>query len=475
MPLTLVFGGSPLEKAVWNAILTRQKDTRLFTYSDLAQDIGKPKAVRAVASAVGRNPISYFIACHRVVHKNGDWGDYRWGSTQKRTLLTELHLVKEENPSHKPIHKPKAPTFGSGPTVKFPGWSLAGLQNELISRSHRSNAALERLEETLTLTRRVLEIPASHQVMFVPGSATGAMESAMWSFLGTRCVEALAWDVFGHRWQLVLEEALKIPGQRMTGSAHGPFPDLGKVDFDRDVIFTWNGSTSGVCVPDAAWIPNTRKGLTLCDATSAAYCMALEWDKLDVTAFSWQKGLGGEANQGVLVLGPRAIEHLETHPPMWPTPFHMSLRRGSHFHKGLTQGLTLNTPSLLCLEDCRQGHLWAMDIGGLGGLLGRVARNRAHMEAWMASQDAFSFSVKDQATRSFSTLCLSLKGDFEDPWVPLRRIADLLAKEQVAFDILNHGQGAPCLRVWCGPTRETNDLVHLTQWLDWAAKETLPP
>ena len=373
----------------------------------------------------------------------------------------------------KPTHKPSSPCFGSGPTVKFPGWSFKTLENALISRSHRSAPSLERLEESLTLTRQVLEIPDTHQVFFVPGSATGAVETAMWSFLGTRPVEALAWDVFGYRWQLVLEEALNIPGQVLTGSSHAPMPDLTNVDFDKDVLFTWNGSTSGMCVPGGDWIPGDRKGLTLCDATSAAYCMGLAWDQLDITAFSWQKGLGGEANQGVLVLGPRAVAHLETHAPVWPTPFHMSLRRESSFHKGLSQGWTLNTPSMLCVEDCLQGHKWAMEVGGLEGLLGRVKRNKAHMDRWIASQDTFAYSVQDPQVRAYSTLCIKLTRESDDPWGELRKITALLAAENVAFDILNHAQGDPCLRVWCGPTRETEDLVRLTTWLSWAAKEVL--
>lgn len=369
----------------------------------------------------------------------------------------------------KPTLKPNNSSFSSGPAAKHPGWSWDNLKDSLLGRSHRAPKALERLEETLDLVRKILEIPSTHQVLFTPGSATGAVETAMWSLLGTRPVHALAWDVFGARWQEDLKNSLKIKGQILSGGPQGPFPDLSQVSPDHDILFTWNGSTGGACIPNTDWISDARQGLTLCDATSAAFVMPLDWEKLDATAFSWQKGLGAEANQGILVLGPRAIAHLNTYPAQFPIPFSLSLRRNGVYHEVLSKGWTLNTPSLMCLEDFRQGLLWAKKLGGQEALYQRVARNNEVFKTWIPTQDTFDFLVEDPALRSTSTVCLKLVAPQEDPWMILRRITQILAQEEVAFDILNHYMAQPCLRIWCGPTIESADLESLTTWLDWAA------
>lgn len=369
----------------------------------------------------------------------------------------------------KPTLKPINPSFSSGPAAKHPGWSWDSLKDSLLGRSHRAPKALERLEETLELVREILEIPPTHQVLFTPGSATGAVETAMWSLLGTRPVHALAWDVFGARWQEDLRNSLKIEGQILSGGPQGPFPDLSQVHPDHDVLFTWNGSTGGACVPDTHWISKERRGLILCDATSAAFVMPLDWEKLDATAFSWQKGLGAEANQGILVLGPRAIAHLNTHPAQFPIPFSLSLRRDGVYHEVLSKGWTLNTPSLMCLEDFRQGLLWAKSLGGQKALYQRVKRNNDVFNTWMPTQKNFDFMVQDPSIRSSSTVCLKLTSPPEEPWVILRRVTQMLAQEEVAFDILNHYMAEPCLRIWCGPTIESTDLERLVTWLDWAS------
>lgn len=373
----------------------------------------------------------------------------------------------------KPTLKPLSPFFSSGPCAKPRGWSWARLEGALLGRSHRSTEALARLQETLRLTKEVLAIPKDYKVLFVAGSATGAVECALWSFLGTRPVTALAWDVFGARWQWVLENALNVKDQVMVGGPTASFPDLSMVNFDHDVLFTWNGSTAGMCVPGGDWIPESRTGLTLCDATSAAFAMPLDWEKLDVTAFPWQKGLGAEANQGVLVLSPRAVAHLNTYPAQWPVPYMFSLRgEDGRFNEELCAGVTLNTPSLLCLEDYRQGLLWAKELGGLDALVGRTTANNKILEAWLETQDWITFAHKEPEIRSTTTVCLVLTDPrHESKWEPLKEMAALLAREEVGFDLLGHGAGTPCLRLWCGPTVETEDISRLCTWLLWAYQQ----
>jgi phosphoserine aminotransferase len=401
------------------------------------------------------------------------------GATLKKLFYiwerTHSFLSGDPKMPLKPTFKPSSPCFSSGPAAKRPGWSWDTLKETLLGRSHRAPKALERLQETLDLVREVLEIPPTHHVLFTPGSATGAVESAMWSLLGTRPVHALAWDIFGARWQDSLREHLKINGQVLSGGPQGPFPDLSKVNPDHDVLFTWNGSTGGACVPNTDWICDHRRGLTVCDATSAAFVMPLDWAKLDATAFSWQKGLGAEANQGILVLGPRAITHLNTHPAQFPIPFSLSLRRNGVYHEPLSKGWTLNTPSLMCLEDFRQALLWAKNLGGQAALYQRVKRNNDVFNAWIPTQKNFDFMVEEPAIRSSSTVCLKLTSPQEDPWIALRRITETLAQEGVAFDILNHYMAQPCLRIWCGPTIESTDLERLVSWLDWASDRAAPP
>ena len=374
----------------------------------------------------------------------------------------------------RPERRPASPFFSSGPCAKRPGWSAGGLSDAVVGRSHRSKIGKARLFEVIERSRELLDLPAEWRLGIVPASDTGAMEMALWSLLGARGVDILAWEAFGAGWATDVIEQLKLDDARVIEADYGALPDLGQVDFSRDVVFTWNGTTSGVCVPDGAWIADDRQGLTICDATSAAFAVALPWDKLDVATYSWQKVMGGEAQHGMLILGPRAVERLETHTPPWPLPKVFRLTKGGTLIEGLFKGETINTPSMLAVEDALDGLKWARSIGGGRALLRRVGDNAAAIAAWVEATPWVDFLARDAATRSPTSVCLRIV----DPWfaglgdqrraAAAKRLAAILEDEGVAYDIAAYRAAPPGLRLWAGATVETADLEALFPWLDWA-------
>jgi phosphoserine aminotransferase len=364
----------------------------------------------------------------------------------------------------RPERRPGRPHFSSGPCAKFPGWSPQALSAALTGRSHRSREGKARLKLAIDLTRTVLEIPASHRIGIVPASDTGAMELAMWSMLGARGVDMLAFESFGLGWVNDVETQLKPTGVRVLAAPYGELPDLAATDPDRDIVFTWNGTTSGVRVPDAEWIAADRKGLTLCDATSGIFAQRLDYERLDVVTFSWQKALGGEAAHGMIVLSPRAVERLTTHTPPWPLPKIFRLATKGELNEAVFAGETINTPSMLCVEDWIAALNWALAIGGLGGLTARSDANAAVLDAWIGRTQWARHLARVPNTRSNTSVCITVDGGPEVP----KRMAELLAEEGVAFDIAAHRDSPPGLRIWCGATVETEDVVRLVPWLDWA-------
>jgi phosphoserine aminotransferase len=364
----------------------------------------------------------------------------------------------------KPSLRPRNGCFSSGPCAKRPGWSLQGLDGALLGRSHRSQAGKEKLAEVIVRSRAVLGIPADYRVGIVPASDTGAMELALWSLLGTRGVDVFAWESFGETWANDIAAQLKLADVRLFEAPYGCLPDLSKASPGRDIVFAWNGTTSGVRVANAEWIARDRTGLTLCDATSAAFAMALPWDKLDVTTWSWQKVLGGEAQHGMIALSPRAVQRLESHTPSWPLPKIFRLTQDGRLVEGIFKGETINTPSLLAVEDHLDALKWAERIGGLPALIARAEANLAAIEAWVARSSWIAFLADDKAHRSCTSVCLKMV----DPTVAPRKLAALLEAEQVAFDIDAYRHAPPGLRIWAGATVETDDLRALFPWLDWA-------
>lgn len=375
----------------------------------------------------------------------------------------------------KPSRAPEHPHFSSGPCAKRPGWSVAALEGALVGRSHRSAPGKARIAEVIDRSRSLLGIPDDYRLALVPASDTGAMEMAMWSLLGARPVEVLAWESFGLGWLNDVERQLGLPDTRATTAEYGALPDLSTVDFDRDVIFTWNGTTSGVCVPDADWIPADRPGLVLCDATSAVFALDVEFAKLDVVTWSWQKVLGGEAGHGMLALSPRAVERLERDPPSRPLPKIFRMTKRDQLDEALFQGSTINTPSLLCVEDALDGLRWAEGAGGLPGLIARSRANLAAVTRWVESADWIDFLAAEPSTRSSTSICLALAegataGD--DPARIAAAIARTLEVERVAYDIAGHRDAPAGLRLWGGATVETADLEAVAPWLDWAWEQT---
>ena len=364
----------------------------------------------------------------------------------------------------KPAMRPACAHFSSGPCAKIPGWSTTLLKTESLGRSHRSRLGKSRLKRAIELTREVLEVPATHLIGIVPASDTGAVEMAMWSLLGQRPVDMLAWESFGEGWVSDVMKQLKLKDARKLTAAYGELPDLSAVDFDHDVVFTWNGTTSGVRVADASWIPADRKGLTICDATSAAFAQAMDFSKLDVVTFSWQKVLGGEGAHGVLILGPRAVERLESYSPPWPLPKIFRLTSGGKLIAGIFEGETINTPSMLCVEDYIVALEWAQSMGGLKGLMARADANAAVVQRWIDSRNFAANLAKLAVTRSNTSVCLTLKADESVP----KKMVKLLEAEGAAFDIGSYRDAPPGLRIWCGATVETSDLEALMPWLDWA-------
>jgi phosphoserine aminotransferase len=370
----------------------------------------------------------------------------------------------EHNMTNKPAARPARAHFSSGPCAKIPGWTADLLNTDSLGRSHRSSLGKARLKRAITLTRDVLEVPDTHLIGIVPASDTGAVEMAMWSLLGQRPVDMLSWESFGDGWVSDVMKQLKLKDARKLTAPYGELPDLSAVNFDHDVVFTWNGTTSGVRVPDAQWIPADRKGLIICDATSAAFAQAMDFAKLDVVTFSWQKVLGGEGAHGVLILGPRAVERLESYTPPWPLPKIFRLTSGGKLIAGIFEGETINTPSMLCVEDYITALEWAEKAGGLKGLMARADANAAVVQRWLDSRDFAENLAKVEATRSNTSVCLTLKADESVP----KKMVKLLEAEQAAFDIGSYRDAPPGLRIWCGATVETSDLEALMPWLDWA-------
>ena len=382
----------------------------------------------------------------------------------------------------KPETSPENSDFSSGPCAKRPGYDLTHLNNAVLGRSHRSKPGKSRLLEAITRTRDVLNVPEGWHIGIVPASDTGAYEMAMWSLLGERGLDILGWESFGKGWITDAVKQLKLDDIRVMEAAYGDLPDLSEVDFSRDVAFTWNGTTSGVKVPNGDWIADDRTGLTLCDATSAAFAMDLPWKKLDATTFSWQKVMGSEAAHGMLILSPRAVERLESYTPPWPLPKIFRLTKGGKLIEGIFKGETINTPSMLAVEDYVDALKWAEDIGGLPTLLQRSADNLAVLSDWVALTDWVDFLCAEEAYRSNTSICLKIVDsdviamDEDAQAAFAKRIAELLDAEGAAYDIGAYRDAPPGLRIWGGATVETADLESLTQWLDWAfanAKEEL--
>jgi phosphoserine aminotransferase len=377
----------------------------------------------------------------------------------------------------KPAKPPDNVLFSSGPCAKRPGWSLANLSQAFLGRSHRAKEGKARLKLAIDKTKALLNLPAGHLCAIVPASDTGAFEMAMWSLLGARGVDALAWESFGKGWVTDTATQLRLKDLRVIEAEYGKLPDLSSVDFERDVLFTWNGTTSGVRVPNADWIPLQRGGLTFADATSAIFAQAIDWARIDVATFSWQKVLGGEAAHGMLILGPRAVERLEGYTPPWPLPKIFRLTKGGKLMSGVFEGETINTPSMLCVEDYLDALDWAERIGGLQALMARADANARVLFDWAERTPWLQNLAVDPATRSNTSVCLKIV----DPAVvrlPLdaqrafvKRLEALLDKENAARDIAGHRDAPPCLRIWCGSTVEASDLAALTPWLDWAFAE----
>jgi phosphoserine aminotransferase len=379
--------------------------------------------------------------------------------------------------------RPVTPHFSSGPCAKRPGWSLQALTDSLLGRSHRSKPGKAKLKRAIDLTRDILGVPADYRIGIVPASDTGAVEMAMWSLLGARPVTMLAWESFGEGWVTDVEKQLKLKDVTVLRAPYGEISDLSKVDSDTDIVFTWNGTTSGVRVPDANWIAADRKGLTICDATSAAFAQPLDFAKLDVVTFSWQKALGGEAAHGMLILSPRAVERLESHKPAWPLPKIFRMTKAGKLNEGIFVGETINTPSMLCVEDYLDTLDWAKSVGGLKGLIARADANTKVVSDWIAKTPWIENLAADPRTRSNTSVCLKVVDPavtalpVEAQWAFVKDMVALIEKEGVAYDFANHRDALPGLRLWCGATVETSDVEALLPWLDWAyaqAKSALP-
>ncbi|MBL8574673.1 MAG: phosphoserine transaminase [Hyphomicrobiaceae bacterium] len=378
----------------------------------------------------------------------------------------------------RPATKPSNPNFSSGPCAKRPGWTLDALKDAALGRSHRAKVGKAKLKLAIDLTREILGVPASYHIGIVPASDTGAVEMALWSLLGARGIDMLAWESFGEGWVTDVVKQLKLTDVRTMTAGYGDIVDLAAVDAKtRDVVFTWNGTTSGVRVPNGDWIAADREGLTICDATSAAFAQDLAWDKLDVVTFSWQKVLGGEAAHGMLILSPRAVERLETYKPAWPLPKIFRMTKGGKLIDGIFVGETINTPSMLCVEDYIDALQWAKSVGGLAGLIARADANTKVITDWVAGSTWAAFLAKDPAIRSNTSVCLVVndaeviaKG--KDAVAAVAKgIVSALEKDKVAYDLGAYRDAPAGLRIWCGATVETADVVALTGWLDWAFAE----
>ena len=367
----------------------------------------------------------------------------------------------------RPTLKPQNPNFSSGPCAKRSGYDVSKLELDTLGRSHRSVVGKKALGLVCSETARILGLPAGYRVAVVPGSDTGAIEMAMWSLLGARGVDVLEWETFSATWTNDILEQLKLPNTRVIKADYGGLPDLADVNFDRDVVFVWNGTTSGVKVPNGDWIPDARGGLTLCDATSAIFAMDMPWRKLDVITYSWQKVLGGEGAHGMLILSPRAVERLESYTPPWPMPKVFRMTANGKLNEGLFKGDTINTPSMLCVADYLDALQWADSVGGLPGLLAKSTANLAVVENFVAQNDWISFLATDPATVSNTSVCLTLKATGSQ----VKQMVQLLDAESVAYDIGAYKDAPAGLRIWCGATVEAADLQALMPWLTWAYQQ----
>ena len=371
-------------------------------------------------------------------------------------------------PDTKPVAVPANPRFSSGPCAKIPTFDLTKLADAPLGRSHRAAPGKAKLLEAIETTREVLGVPADYRIGIVPASDTGAFEMAMWSLLGERPAEMVAWESFGAGWVTDVVKQLKIEAQVHTAE-YGEIVDMATLNYDNDVCFTWNGTTSGVRMPNGDAIPADRAGLTLCDATSAAFAMDLPWDKLDVTTFSWQKVLGGEAAHGMLILSPRAVERLESYTPAWPLPKIFRLTKGGKLNEGIFKGETINTPSMLCVEDYLLALDWAKSVGGLKGLIARADANTVAIAEFVEAHDWIDFLATDPATRSNTSVCLKFTDDrIQDGAAFAKAVAKRLADEGAALDVGAYRDAPPGLRIWCGGTVETADIEAMLPWLEWA-------
>jgi len=376
--------------------------------------------------------------------------------------------------SAKPDIRPANPNFSSGPCSKRPGWSLEALEGAFLGRSHRHKIGKQRLKEVIDRTRDILQIPEGFRIGIVPASDTGAIEMAMWSVLGPKGVEVLAWESFGKQWSEDIQKQLKFDDVTVRSAPYGELPDLSAVDFSNDVVFTWNGTTGGVRVPNGDWIPADREGLTIVDATSAAFAMDMPWDKVDIATYSWQKAMGGEAAHGMLILSPRAVERIESHSPPWPMPKIFRMKKGDKLREDIFEGVTINTPSMLCVEDAIDGLKWAESLGGLDALLGRVTANNAALDAWVQSAEWIDYICAEPAARSTTSVVLVVTADWFQAMDEaaqrdaIKRFTGILEEEGVCLDIGSHRDAPPGLRIWCGATVEASDVAALGPWMDWA-------
>ncbi|GAB1542736.1 phosphoserine transaminase [Scytonema sp. NUACC21] len=373
-----------------------------------------------------------------------------------------------------PTVKPNTPHFSSGPCAKRPGWSVEKLSNACVGRSHRSTDGKAKLAEVIERSKKILGVPSDYRLGIVPASDTGAVEMAMWSLLGKLPLDILAWESFGQEWVKDVVDELKLPDARIMKAPYGSLPDLHQVDFSHDVVFLWNGTTSGVRVPNGDWIPDNRQGLVICDATSAVFAMDIPWEKLDVVTYSWQKVLGGEAQHGVIVLSPRAVERLESYQPAWPVPKLFRLTQKGKLIEGTFKGDTINTPSMLCVEDAIDGLMWAESIGGLPGLIRRSEANLAAIARWVEQSNWAAFLAEKPEVRSCTSICLKITDSWFTTLSPekqaefAKKLAKVLEQKEVAYDIASYRSAPPGIRIWGGATVETSDIEALLPWLDWA-------
>jgi phosphoserine aminotransferase len=378
----------------------------------------------------------------------------------------------------KPSSRPNVPHFSSGPCAKRPGWTPQILKEAALGRSHRAKIGKAKLKRAIELTREVLEVPAGYKIGIVPASDTGAVEMALWSLLGARPVTTIAWESFGEGWVSDIVKELKLKDVTRLHAGYGEIPDLSRADPASDIVFTWNGTTSGVRVPHADWIKADREGLTICDATSAAFAQNLDWAKLDVVTFSWQKALGGEAAHGMLVLSPRAVARLESYTPAWPLPKIFRMTKGGKLNEGIFEGETINTPSMLCVEDYLDALDWAKSVGGLKGLMARADANTKVLADWKAKTPWIDFLAGDPAIRSNTSVCMkvvdpaitALSPDAQADFA--KKLVALVEKEGAGYDFAHYRDAPAGLRIWCGATVEAGDISLLTQWIDWAFAET---